>query len=108
MTLEKALFERGNLSYRLDGDNLHLGINQSLCFAAEGRTDRDQISAFQNAAGFAFVEVFVDCALDEVETRDPKGLYQKARDKKVRAGKIKNLTGIDGSYEAPYRIIQLG
>ena len=30
------------------------------------------------------------------ETRDPKGLYKKAR-----AGEIKNFTGIDSTYEAP-------
>jgi adenylylsulfate kinase len=40
--------------------------------------------------------VFVDCALDEAEKRDPKGLYKKAR-----AGEIKNFTGIDDPYEAP-------
>ncbi|MFB1002322.1 MAG: adenylyl-sulfate kinase, partial [Pseudomonadales bacterium] len=30
------------------------------------------------------------------ESRDPKGLYKKAR-----AGEIKNFTGIDDPYEAP-------
>ena len=44
----------------------------------------------------AFIEVFVDCALEEAEKRDPKGLYKKAR-----AGEIKNFTGIDDPYEAP-------
>ena len=39
---------------------------------------------------------FVDCALEEAEKRDPKGLYKKAR-----AGEIKNFTGIDDPYEAP-------
>jgi adenylylsulfate kinase len=43
-----------------------------------------------------FIEVFVDCALEEAEKRDPKGLYKKAR-----AGEIKNFTGIDDPYEAP-------
>ncbi|MFM7784518.1 MAG: adenylyl-sulfate kinase, partial [Gammaproteobacteria bacterium] len=43
-----------------------------------------------------FIEVFVDCALEEAEKRDPKGLYKKAR-----AGQIKNFTGIDDPYEAP-------
>ena len=47
-------------------------------------------------AGLNFVEVFVDCPLEEVEKRDPKGLYKKAR-----AGEIKNFTGIDDPYEAP-------
>jgi adenylylsulfate kinase len=42
------------------------------------------------------VEVFVKAQLETCETRDPKGLYQKAR-----AGLIKNFTGIDDPYEAP-------
>ena len=48
------------------------------------------------AAGLDFIEVFVDCPLQEAEKRDPKGLYKKAR-----AGEIKNFTGIDDPYEAP-------
>ena len=44
----------------------------------------------------AFIEVFVDCSLEAAESRDPKGLYKKAR-----AGEIKNFTGIDDPYEAP-------
>lgn len=44
----------------------------------------------------AFIEVFVDCSLDVAESRDPKGLYKKAR-----AGEIKNFTGIDDPYEEP-------
>ena len=43
-----------------------------------------------------FIEVFVDCSLESAESRDPKGLYKKAR-----AGEIKNFTGIDDPYEAP-------
>jgi len=43
-----------------------------------------------------FIEVFVDCALETCEQRDPKGLYQKAR-----AGQIPEFTGISAPYEAP-------
>lgn len=43
-----------------------------------------------------FIEVFVDTPLADAETRDPKGLYAKAR-----AGEIKNFTGIDSPYEPP-------
>ena len=43
-----------------------------------------------------FVEVFVDCPLEECEKRDKKGLYAKAR-----AGEIKQFTGIDDPYESP-------
>jgi adenylylsulfate kinase len=43
-----------------------------------------------------FIEVFVDTPLAVCETRDPKGLYKKAR-----AGELRNFTGIDAVYEAP-------
>jgi bifunctional enzyme CysN/CysC len=43
-----------------------------------------------------FIEVFVDCPLDECEKRDVKGLYLKARN-----GELKNFTGIDSPYEPP-------
>ncbi len=126
VALEEALFERGHLSYRLDGDNIRLGINKNLGFSAEDRTenirrigeiaklfvdssvialtsfispyreDRDKVRALHEEAGMPFIEVFVDCSLAEAEKRDPKGLYKKAR-----AGEIKNFTGIDDPYEAP-------
>lgn len=109
VALEEALFERGHLSYRLDGDNIRLGINKNLGFSAEDRTenirrigeiaklfvdssvialtsfispyreDRDKVRALHEEAGMSFIEVFVDCSLDEAEKRDPKGLYKKAR-----------------------------
>jgi adenylylsulfate kinase len=44
----------------------------------------------------AFVEVFVDCPIEICEQRDVKGLYQKARE-----GKIKHFTGIDSPFESP-------
>lgn len=124
--LEGALFELGILSFRLDGDNVRLGINKNLGFSAEDRhenirrigevaklfvdsgaivlssfispyrADRDQVRALHEAAGMDFIEVFVDCSLAAAESRDPKGLYKKAR-----AGEIKNFTGIDDPYEAP-------
>jgi adenylylsulfate kinase len=126
VALEEALFERGHLSYRLDGDNIRLGINKNLGFSTEDRTenirrigeiaklfvdssvialtsfispyreDRDKVRALHEESGMPFIEVFVDCSLDEAEKRDPKGLYKKAR-----AGEIKNFTGIDDPYEAP-------
>ena len=43
-----------------------------------------------------FVEIFVDTPLEECESRDPKGLYKKAR-----SGILKNFTGIDSDYEVP-------
>ncbi|MGB1245893.1 MAG: adenylyl-sulfate kinase [Porticoccaceae bacterium] len=126
VALEKALFQRGKLTYRLDGDNVRLGINKNLGFSAEDRTenirrigeiaklfvdagvialssfispyqvDRQRARELHAESGYPFVEIFVDCALSTAEERDPKGLYKKAR-----AGEIKNFTGIDDPYEAP-------
>jgi len=126
VALERVLFDMGKLSYRLDGDNVRLGINKNLGFTEADRTenirrigeiaklfgdagtialssfispyrgDRDEVRALHEAANLSFVEVHVDCALEEAEKRDPKGLYKKAR-----AGEIKNFTGIDDPYEAP-------
>ncbi len=126
--LEGVLSEMGVLAYRLDGDNVRLGINKNLGFSAEDRTenirrigevaklfvdsgvlalssfispyaaDRDQVRTLHEEAGMDFIEVFVDCSLEAAESRDPKGLYKKAR-----AGEIKNFTGIDDPYEAPER-----
>lgn len=126
--LEGVLSELGVLSYRLDGDNVRLGINKNLGFSAQDRTenirrigeiaklfvdtgvialssfispyqaDRDQVRVLHEEAGMDFIEVFVDCSLETAEARDPKGLYKKAR-----AGEIKNFTGIDDPYEAPPR-----
>ncbi len=124
--LEGMLSEMGVLSYRLDGDNVRMGINKNLGFSAEDRTenirrigevaklfvdsgvialssfispykaDRDQVRKLHEDADMTFIEVFVDCSLEAAESRDPKGLYKKAR-----AGEIKNFTGIDDPYEAP-------
>ena len=43
-----------------------------------------------------FIEVFVDTPLEVCESRDVKGMYNKAR-----RGEIKDFTGIDDPYEAP-------
>lgn len=126
VAVEQRLTEMGKLCYRLDGDNIRLGINRNLGFSAADRAenirrvgevsklfvdaglivlssfispysaDRELVRELHAQAGFPFVEIFVDCALEEAERRDPKGLYKKAR-----AGEIKQFTGIDDPYEAP-------
>lgn len=126
VALESALARQGKLSYRLDGDNIRLGINRNLGFSAADRTenirrvgevsklfadagvivlssfispysaDRELVRQLHEEADLPFLEIFVDCTLAEAERRDPKGLYKKAR-----AGEIKNFTGIDDPYEAP-------
>jgi adenylylsulfate kinase len=126
VALEKVLYAQGRISYRLDGDNVRLGINKNLGFSAEDRAenirrigeiaklfvdtgvivlssfvspyraDRDLVRKLHEDAGMAFIEVYIEVPLEVAEQRDPKGLYKKAR-----AGQIKNFTGIDDPYEAP-------
>ncbi|WWC63308.1 adenylylsulfate kinase [Kwoniella dejecticola CBS 10117] len=50
----------------------------------------------KHSSAIPFIEVYVDAPLEVVESRDPKGLYKKAR-----AGEIKDFTGISAPYEAP-------
>jgi len=126
VALEQALHALGRLSYRLDGDNVRMGINRNLGFSAEDRaenirrigevsklfvdagvivlssfvspykSDRDLVRRLHEAAGMDFIEIHVDVPLAEAERRDPKGLYKKAR-----AGEIRNFTGISDPYEPP-------
>lgn len=128
VALEQALAAKGKLTYRLDGDNIRLGINKNLGFSAEDRTenirrigeisklfvdvgivtlssfvspyreDRDLVRELHEQAGMDFIEVYVDVPLAVAEERDPKGLYKKAR-----AGEIPNFTGISDPYEEPLK-----
>lgn len=70
------------------------GIIALTAFISPYRIDRDRVR--NNLLPGEFIEVFVDTPIDVCESRDPKGLYQKAR-----AGEIKGFTGIDDPYEAP-------
>lgn len=45
-----------------------------------------------------FLEIYCDAPVEVCEKRDPKGLYQKARE-----GKIAEFTGISSPYEAPLK-----
>ena len=56
VALEEELFKRGKLSYRLDGDNIRLGINKNLGFTAEDRTEN--IRRIGEVA-----KLFVDCGV---------------------------------------------
>jgi bifunctional enzyme CysN/CysC len=122
--LEKRLFAAGVRTYLLDGDNLRHGLNQDLGFTPADRVENirraGEVARLMVDAGLVvicafispyeaernmvrsmvgadeFLEIFIDTPLDVLETRDPKGLYAKAR-----AGKITNFTGIDAPYEAP-------
>ena len=74
------------------------GLVTLTAFVSPYRRDRDAVRQLVEAQGAAgdFVEIFVDAPLDVCESRDPKGLYKKAR-----AGELKGLTGIDAPYEPP-------
>lgn len=126
VALESALLQLGKRAFRLDGDNIRFGLNKDLGFSPKDReenirrigevsklfalsattaitafispyqADRDIARKLHDQAGLPFIEVFVDASLEEVEKRDPKGLYKKAR-----AGEIKDFTGISAPYEAP-------
>ena len=122
--LEQMLLHRKKHAYRLDGDNIRMGLNKNLGFSAEDRAenirrigevaklftdagviaitsfispyrrDRDAVRASMKSG--EFIEVYVKVSLETAEKRDPKGLYKKAR-----AGQLKGFTGIDDPYEAP-------
>ncbi|MCL6502741.1 MAG: adenylyl-sulfate kinase [Pirellulales bacterium] len=72
------------------------GVITLTAFISPYRRDRDLVRASMNAGDF--VEVYVDAPLEVCESRDPKGLYKKAR-----AGEIKGFTGIDDPYEPPLK-----
>ncbi len=129
-TLEHALVEQGRLAYVLDGDNVRHGLNKNLGFNAQDREenirrigevaklfadtgvivitsfispyrrDRDRVREMHRDAGLRFIEVYMDVPIEVCETRDPKGLYKKAR-AAVAEGKGIGFTGIDDPYEAP-------
>ena len=122
--VESKLLELNKHTYLLDGDNIRMGLNVGLTFTDEDRIEnirrigevsklfvdagtivltafispfqkeRDAVRALVNEN--EFIEVFIDTPLEVCESRDPKGLYKKAR-----TGEIPNFTGISSPYEAP-------
>ena len=122
--VESKLLEFQKHTYLLDGDNIRMGLNRGLGFSNEDRVenirrigevaklfvesgiivltafispfivDRKQVRDLVQEG--EFIEVFVDTPLVICESRDPKGLYEKAR-----RGEIANFTGIDSPYEKP-------
>jgi len=124
--LETRLINYDINCYRLDGDELRTGLCSGLGFSKEDRSenirrvaevsklfanaglvsivslispyieDRDNCRKIHENANLPFVEVYVDAPLNVCESRDPKGLYKKAR-----AGEIKKFTGVSDPYEGP-------
>jgi len=111
-------------TYLLDGDNIRFGLNKGLTFSDEDRVENIRrigevaklfvdsgtivlstfISPFIKDRQIVknlvqeceFLEIFIDTPLEICESRDPKGLYKKARN-----GEIPNFTGISSPYEKP-------
>jgi bifunctional enzyme CysN/CysC len=122
--VESKLHLLGVRTYLLDGDNVRHGLNRDLGFTDADRVENirriAEVSRLMVDAGLVvlvsfispfraerqlarsrvdegeFIEVHVDTPLEVAESRDPKGLYAKAR-----AGELANFTGIDSPYEAP-------
>jgi len=122
--VDRKLVAMGRHTYVLDGDNVRHGLNKDLGFTAQDRVENIRrvaevaklmadaglitlvsfISPFRSERQMArelmapgeFIEVYIDVPLAVAESRDPKGLYQKAR-----RGDLRNFTGIDSPYEAP-------
>ena len=122
--VNQALFKRGVATYVLDGDNVRHGLCKDLgfsdadreenirrigevaklfldagvivltAFVSPFRADRDKARDLVESGDFIEIHCAADLAV--CESRDPKGLYAKAR-----AGQIKEFTGISSPYEAP-------
>jgi bifunctional enzyme CysN/CysC len=123
MAVEQGLFVKGYNVFVLDGDNVRQGLNSNLGFSPDDRAENirrvGEVAALFADAGFititAFIspyradrerarraarehfhEIFIRADLNTCETRDPKGLYKKAR-----RGELPDFTGISAPYEAP-------
>jgi adenylylsulfate kinase len=127
--LEQVLVQRGVHCYRLDGDNIRLGLNRNLGFSAEDRTENirrigEVAKLFADSGCIALTSFISPYRADREAARaahekDPVGAIPfleifvdapievcEQRDpkglyKKARAGQLKNFTGIDDPYEAP-------
>lgn len=122
--LEQEIQAVGKHTYLLDGDNLRHGLNRDLGFSLADRAENvrrvAEVAQVMVDAGLIviaalisplraqrdlarslvpqgeFFEIFIDAPLDVCESRDPKGLYARAR-----KGELPDFTGIDSPYEAP-------
>lgn len=122
--VEERLVAAGRLVYVLDGDNVRHGLCADLGFSDADRTEnirrighvaalladagaivltafispfrRDRAQVREVVGDDELLEIFVNAPLDVCESRDPKGLYKKAR-----TGEIPEFTGISSPYEPP-------
>lgn len=126
IALEQHLLHLGLAAYRLDGDNVRFGLNKDLGFSEKDRgenirriaevallfsdsctvtltsfispyrSDRALARTLHVSRSIPFIEIYVHVPLSVAESRDPKGLYAKAR-----KGEIKEFTGVSAPYEEP-------
>jgi adenylylsulfate kinase len=119
----QEIVARGRRVEILDGDEIRTNLSKGLGFSKEDRDTnirrigyvarllsrngvvaiaaaispyreiRDEV---RHAHEARFVEIFVDCSLDDLVRRDEKGLYAKAL-----RGEIQHFTGVSDPYEAP-------
>jgi adenylyl-sulfate kinase len=124
--VEAQLVASGHIACVLDGDELRLGLNRDLGFAAADRAENVRRTAevarlfsgcgiltlvslispylsgrraareLHAAHGLPFVEIYLNTPLSACEQRDPKGLYRRAR-----SGELAAFTGVSDPYEAP-------
>lgn len=108
----------------LDGDALRCGLSRDLGFSERDRRENirrtAEVARMMNDAGLVvitslvsplrddravaraiigearFLEVYVSTSLQVCESRDPKGLYRKAR-----RGELTDFTGVSAPYEPP-------
>lgn len=73
------------------------GILVISAFISPYRADRERArAAAERIDQSAYHEIYINAPLDVCETRDPKGLYRRAR-----TGEIREFTGISAPYEPP-------
>jgi len=124
--IEHELFQRGSSVVVLDGDNIRHGLCSDLGFSKEDRFENmrrvgEAAKLFVESGSIVlaafvspylddrervrsrlphgdFYEVYCECDLSVCESRDPKGLYERAR-----KGEIDNFTGISAPYEEPIK-----
>ena len=124
--VDQELSRRGHRTCSLDGDVVRAGLNADLGYSAEDREEAIRrmaevaklitgtgaivvvamVSPLRAARERArqlfgpkeFIEVHVDTPIEVAESRDPKGLYRRAR-----RGELRDMTGVDAAYEAPER-----
>jgi len=123
--LERVLLQHKHSAYVLDGDNVRHGLNKNLGFSKQDRAENlrriAETAQLMNDAGLivitafiapsqadralakniigadCFYEVYISTSLEICESRDPKGLYRKAR-----LGEIADFTGVSSPYEPPH------